>query len=118
MSPRRSLSLTASFITVLAGCQAPPQTSATRAEQATLASCRERADRVHRVQNPQDRLTTDQRDSPQSASYVEGITTRGLGERYAWDTMVSNCVRDSRNPGPAGANASTGPTMEPNSLTP
>jgi hypothetical protein len=118
MSPRHSFGLAAAFMTVLAGCQAPPQTSATRAEQATLTSCRAGADRIYRAQNPQDRLTTDQRDSPQSASYQEGITTRGLGARYNWDNMVSNCVRDSRNPGPAGADASAGPAMESNSLTP
>lgn len=115
MSRRPLLGVAAALLTALLGCNPPPQTSATRAEQATLASCRERADRIYAVQNPASRLVTDQRDSPRSASYVEGITTRGLGERFAWDNSVSNCVRG--NSGPSGP-ASTGPAMEPSGLTP
>ena len=115
MSRSPLLGVAAALLTALLGCNPPPETSATRAEQATIAACRERADRIYTVQNPASRLVTDQRDSPRSASYVEGITTRGLGERFAWDNTVSNCVRG--NAGPSGP-ASTGPAMEPSGLTP
>ena len=117
MSPARSLCLTALTL-ALFGCNASPQTSATQAERATLDSCRQRADQIYTTQNPRSRLNDFQRDSPQSSSYVEGVTTRGLGDLFSWDNMVTDCIRSGRGGGSLPGPASMGPAMEPSGLTP
>lgn len=74
---------------------APPPSAQARADQQTLAACRQRADEVFAEQNRGAVYDSDNRLSPFSSSYVPGITTRGLGERYSRDTMIDNCVRNA-----------------------
>lgn len=82
-------------LTTLAACSAPPApTAQSRADQATLSACRQRADEIYQRQNRASLYAMDNRDSPGSSTYVSGITTRGLSERYGWDTQVSDCVRN------------------------
>jgi hypothetical protein len=104
----------------LAACSPPPApTAQSRANQATLAACRHRADETYLRQNRASLYMQDDRDSPGSSTYVSGITTRGLSDRYGWDSQVSDCVRnqgaaEETAPAPTPARpASTGPTMTP-----
>jgi hypothetical protein len=95
-------------LTALAACSAPPApTGQGRADQATLSACRQRADEIYQRQNRASLYAMDNRDSPGSSSYVSGITTRGLSERYGWDTQVSDCVRNQ------GAAEDTAPAPVP-----
>ena len=73
------------------------------------SDCRARADAVYEKQNRADLSRRDQRDSPFSASYNSGITTRGLGARFERDRMVADCV--SANSSGKSSAASTGPTF-------
>ncbi len=102
-------------LTSLAACSPPPApTAQSRADQATLSACRQRADEVFQRQNRASLFLQDNRDSPGSGSYVSGITTRGLSERFGWDQQVSDCVRNQgAAEGIAPAPASTGPAMVP-----
>jgi hypothetical protein len=88
----------------------PPPTPQGRADQQAQAACRQRADQVYAEQNRGAAYEADNRLSPFSSSYVPGVTTRGLGDRYSRDTMIADCVRNaSRQP----ADRSAGPAMEP-----
>ena len=95
-SPLASLSAAACavLLTVGACTPPPPPTSETRAAQAVMTACRERANEVYRRQNRADLLNQDSSGTPQSANYVPGIPTRGLAERYGYQNQVSNCLRD------------------------
>ncbi|MBO0709857.1 MAG: hypothetical protein J2P47_01110 [Acetobacteraceae bacterium] len=96
--------------TLLVGCNPPPPSPESRASQATLAACRQRADQVFRTQNrgavyTQDSLAT------QSGLFNPGITNRGLSDRFSWDSQVRDCVR-SEGP-PAAPNAAPTPSPRP-----
>jgi hypothetical protein len=97
-------------------CSPPPPISPQdRADQQAQAACRERADEIYAQQNRGAIYAQqDDRSSPFSSSYSPGVTTRGLGERYGRDTMISDCVRNAaaRTPDRGG-----GPTMEPTAST-
>ncbi len=83
----------------LSACTPPPPPSPqVRAAEATVNACRQRADQVYKRQNRGSLYTENDRDLPESTDYLPGITTRGLAERYQWDTQVSDCV----NQGPGG----------------
>ena len=73
------------------------------------ADCRARADAVYDRQNRAELSRRDQRDSPFSASYNSGITTRGLGARFERDRLVADCV--AANSSGTSSAASTGPTF-------
>ena len=91
------------------GCAGPrPQTSETRASAAAAASCRASTESSFNRQNRymlSERNTTD---APFSTSGVTGITTRGLAQRYDYDTQLSSCLSASGVTG-AAANVSTQP---------
>jgi hypothetical protein len=102
--------LPALTVLVFAACTPPPPpTSQARADQEARSACRQRADQVYAEQNRGAAFLggTDNRFSPFSSSYVSGNTSSGLGERYNFDTMIADCVRNStrqqqdRNAGPA-----------------
>ena len=103
--------LTVSAALVFSDCTAPPPpTPQARADQQARAACRQRADQVYAQQDRAAPYQADNRFSPFSSTYVPGVTSRGLGERYAMDTLIANCVRSTGRQ-PAEQNA--GPSMEP-----
>ncbi|MBV8573999.1 MAG: hypothetical protein JOZ58_03025 [Acetobacteraceae bacterium] len=98
---------------VFAACTPPPPpTPQARADQEARSACRQRADQVYAEQNRGAAFLggTENRFSPFSSSYVSGNTSSGLGERYNFDTMIADCVRNATRQ-PLDRNA--GPAMEP-----
>jgi hypothetical protein len=109
---RRALRGGLAFLALVANActPAPPLSAQSRADQQTMTACRQRADEVFAEQNRGAPYDPDYRLSPFSSSYVPGITTRGLGERYSRDTMIDNCVR---NAGTSSPNQSSAPIARP-----
>ena len=91
----------------LTACQSASPRSANDA--ATLAACREQADRVYAQQNRVDLSRRDERDTPFASTYNSGITTRGLGARYERGRQIAACTSG----GGPGGEAGTGPTFSP-----
>jgi len=106
-----SASVAATLAFGLSACNPPPPpTAQDRAAKATVSACRQRADEVYTRQNRASIYTPSDRDTPESGDYVSGITTRGLADRYGWDTQVSDCVRNQGSTDAAGTGFSPGPS--------
>jgi hypothetical protein len=77
----------------LASC-APKTGGEARGDAATEAACRQHADQVYDVRNrgdiysPQSGVNT-----PSSGSYAPGGDSRNLGQIFARDRMIRDCVR-------------------------
>ncbi len=100
-----SLGLLAGLL-ALAACARSPQTPV---QAATVAACRERADQVYDRQNRADLSRRDERDTPQSASYLSGITTRGLSARFERGQRIAECTNGLASE----AGSTPGATMSP-----
>jgi hypothetical protein len=91
--------LPALFLSVLlavSGCEPPPpQTGQARADAATLAACRERSDAAYDRTHRDSIYSINSRDSPFSANYTPGLVDRGLPQRYGYETMTRDCVRNT-----------------------
>ena len=101
----KGLSLVAavSATVLMAACYSPPPpTSESRSDAARLAACRDRMDAIYAQQNRAE-IYTDRsdmaRDAMLSGSYVEGVTSRGLADRYERDRAFSDCLREGNAPG-------------------
>ncbi len=112
--PASTLTGAAALLTMAlaTACSPPPPISPQdRADQQTQAACRQRADEIYTQQNRGAIYATqDDRFTPFSGSYSPGVTTRGLGERYGRDTMISDCVRNAQA---QTQDRGAGPAMEP-----
>jgi hypothetical protein len=80
---------------VLAACAA--DTPSTHADRVTEQACRQRAEQIYALRNPeapyqQDNYVSSTRDAPFATSGVTGVTTQGLGSRYELEKMVSDCI--------------------------
>jgi hypothetical protein len=100
----------------LAACAA--QTPRTRADAATNAACEQRADEVYLKQNRADLYRSDvynssTRDAPFASTGLTGITSAGLPQRYARDTMLSDCIRQSSTDVQTGPEPGQGPATAP-----
>ncbi len=94
-----------------------PPSSASRASQATLAACRERAEDVYVRQNRDLIYENDTSSTPYSAGPSTGLPMHGLSSQYAHQQMIDDCVRNTgadtlRTDAPASAPGATaaGPT--------
>ncbi len=85
-------------LTTLAACTPPPSTSVSRANASALASCRASTDSSFNRQNRYLISERDTTDAPFSTSGVSGITTRGLTQRYDYDTALASCLQASNAP--------------------
>jgi hypothetical protein len=119
------------IVMALSGCAGPMAASGaggggfgggslSRADAATEAACRQRADEVYDRQNrgeiysPPPGVNT-----PFSAGYSPGSTDRGLSQLYARDNLIRDCIRNTgtetdRN---AAAQAGTAP-VQPSQVQP
>ena len=105
-------------VPLLAGCAGSQPRS--RANAATVAACRSRADEVYLKQNRaeiyrSDRYVSEQRDSPFGSVGLPGITSAGLSGRYARDTLQDDCINST---GAAGGNRDSGTTSPATVLVP
>lgn len=102
----------AALMAVLSGCQ---QASRPRPSPAIAAACRTEVDRVYAAQNRADLSRRDERDTPFAGSYVSGVTSRQLGERFNRDNQMASCVSSAGQSGAAASmpDASTGPVFSP-----
>ena len=89
-------------LALLAGCTPMPQTTATRASAAAQASCRASTEASFNRQNRYLLSERDTTDAPFSTSGVTGITTRGLTQRYDYDTQLASCLSESGSPSGTG----------------
>lgn len=84
-----------------AGCSAFP--AAPRRADVTpqqAASCKERAEQIYLQQNRADIYradvyTSNLRDSPYSASLLDGVPSRGLSNQFQHQQMYDDCLRAS-----------------------
>jgi hypothetical protein len=80
----------------LSACDGAPPSGQARADAATQAACRQRAEQAYEQQNrgqiysPQSQVNM-----PYSAYYVPDVPNRGLSDVFAHDRMVSDCVRNT-----------------------
>jgi len=73
----------------------PPPAGQAQADAATLAACREHADAVYNRQNRDSIYTISNTNSPYSANYTPGLVDRGLAQRYGYENMTRDCVRNT-----------------------
>ncbi|HTW28866.1 MAG TPA: hypothetical protein VME92_17195 [Acetobacteraceae bacterium] len=106
----------------LAACSKPLPPQQARANAATEAACRSRADEIYLKQNRAQLSERDQRLDPYSANGLTGNTTAGLPELYGRDQNYLDCLRQM---GPASAGGpgidsgtGMGPGMSPGTMTP
>ena len=95
----RPLCFTVAVVLLAAGCSPRPETPASRASAAAVASCRASTESSFNRQNRYLLSERDTTDAPFSTSGVTGITTRGLTQRYDYDTQLSSCLSQSGNNG-------------------
>jgi hypothetical protein len=80
----------------LSACDSAPPTGQAKADAATQAACRQRADQIYEQQNRgQIYSTQSQVNTPYSANYVPDVTNRGLSDLFAHDRTISDCVRNT-----------------------
>ena len=95
--PCRTPILFALTLTMLAGCAGPrPQTAQTRASAAARAKCQASTEQAFNRQNRYLLSERDTTDAPFSSSGVTGITTRGLTQRYDYESDLASCLSASQ----------------------
>ena len=92
----RTLALFLPLLLAVAACEPPPPpTGQARADAATLAACRERSDAAYDRTHRDTIYSISSRDSPYSANYTPGVVDRGLPQRYGYESMTRDCVRNT-----------------------
>lgn len=80
----------------LSACGGPPQSGQAQADADTRAACRARADRTYNQQNRAEIYSPPATvNTPFSANYVPSMSDRGLSDRFVYDRMISDCVRNT-----------------------
>ncbi len=74
------------------GCAPWATKPQSRVSAAAAAACRSRTDQVYERQNRYLLSERDTRDSPFSTSGTTGITSAGLSQRFARDSMYDSCI--------------------------
>jgi hypothetical protein len=92
----------------------PPPVGQARADAATRAACRQHADAVYDRNNRDTIYTISSANTPFSANYTPGVVTRGLPQRFGFESMVRDC---ERNTGAEAGRSDTTP-LAPTPATP
>jgi len=70
--------------------------SASRTSLETQQACRQRTSEMYDRRNRADIYAPNSSmNSPQSANYVEGVTSRGLSSQFGYEQAISDCERNS-----------------------
>jgi hypothetical protein len=92
---RRLIALLPVLVAVTA-CQAPPPpTGQARADAATLAACREHAGAVYDRTQRDAIYSINTSNTPYSGNDTYGTVDRGLPQRYGYENMTRDCVRNT-----------------------
>jgi hypothetical protein len=84
------------MLLLLAHCEAPPPpVGQARADAATLAACRERADEIYDRTHRGTIYSINGQNSPFSGGYLPAPVNQGLSDRFGRDSMVRDCVRNT-----------------------
>ena len=73
----------------------PPPVGQARADAATLTACREHADAVYDRQHRDTIYSIPSGNTPYSANYTPGLVDRGLPQRFGYENMTRDCVRNT-----------------------
>jgi hypothetical protein len=73
----------------------PPPFGQARADAETLAACRQHANAVYDRQNRDSIYTINNRNTPYSANDSYSDVDRGLSQRYGYENMTRDCVRNT-----------------------
>ncbi len=92
---RTMLGIVLPGLLLCAGCSPAPQTAASRANEATVTACREKAEQVYVRQNRDELYRNDNSSTPFSAGPSTGTPGYGLSSLYAHDQMIDDCVRNT-----------------------
>jgi hypothetical protein len=80
----------------VAACEAPPPPSPqARADAATLSACREHSDAVYDRTHRDSIYAIDNRNTPYSANDAYSVVDHGLPQRYGYENMTRDCVRNT-----------------------
>jgi hypothetical protein len=84
-------------VAALAAACARPSEQQDHASAAERAACRQHADVVYSMRNPdevyrQDTYATSTRDAPFAGAGLSGVTSAGLGGRYQRDQLFGDCL--------------------------
>jgi hypothetical protein len=109
MIARRLAAISAILLLPLGACSSSFNTPANRANQATIAACRQRAEDVYVSQNRDLIYQNDTTSTPYSAGPNTGIPTHGLSSLYAHQQVVDDCVRNTGTETPRNDSAPVQP---------
>jgi hypothetical protein len=112
------LAALAPALLLLATCAQPPQTAASRANQATVAACRTRAEDIYVSQNRDLIYRNDTSSTPYSAGPNTGIPTHGLSSLFANQQVVDDCVRNTGAQAPRDDNTLAAKPGAPGAASP
>jgi hypothetical protein len=80
----------------VAACEPPPPpTAQARADAATLAACREHADAVYDRTHRDSIYSINNSNTPYSANDAYSVVDHGLPQRYGYENMTRDCVRNT-----------------------
>ncbi len=96
LTPKALLFGLTSLLLTLTQCSPPPPpVGQSRADAATRAACREHADAVYNRQNRDSIYTINNVNTPYSSNYMPEVVDRGLAQRYSYENMTRDCVRNT-----------------------
>ncbi len=82
-------------VLVTAGCSGRRHEPPTeRVTDANVAACRARAEAIYRADNRDELSQRDETDTPRSAQYLAGYTSRGLDRKYASMQVMQDCLEN------------------------
>ena len=97
-----------------AGGSASGSAADSRTDQATQLACRTRANEMYDRRNRAEIYSANSTiNSPFSANYQPGTTNQGLAERFSFEQMVSECIRNAGT----GAERPVAPAPQPTART-
>ncbi len=92
----RPLAALLAVLLAVEACEAPPPpTGQARADAATLAACRERADAVYDRTHRDSIYAINNSNTPYSANDAYSVVDHGLPQRFGYENMTRDCVRNT-----------------------
>lgn len=111
------------LLLALAASACAPRTPQSHADAVTEAVCRQRAEQVFQMRNPdevyrEDTYTSSLRDAPFGTSGSPSLPTRGLSSSYEWQQLIDECLRSTGGPNGIGPTPAAPPLAAPTLAAP